>query len=90
MMSTTADPTLDQALALARRLTPRDQARLITQLVIALADSPTEAQPAASDAWSGWAALRADIAAHFPNARLADRLEADRRERDALLRGAGS
>jgi hypothetical protein len=84
-MSITAEPSLDQALALARRLTPRDQARLITQLVAALADAPTETPPTAEDAWSGWTALRDDIALHFPQARPAERLAADRREREAHL-----
>ena len=36
-MSTTANPTLDQALGLARRLRPQDQAALIAQLAAELA-----------------------------------------------------
>jgi len=84
-MSITAEPSLDQALALVRRLSPRDQARLIAQLVTALAEAPTALPPPVADGWAGWAALRADIAAHFPNAQLADRLAADRRERDERL-----
>jgi hypothetical protein len=40
VMSVTNAPTFDQALALARRLPPRDQARLIALLVEELAAPP--------------------------------------------------
>lgn len=43
-MSVTADPTLDQALGLARRLRPQDQAALIAQLAAELA-AIAEASP---------------------------------------------
>jgi hypothetical protein len=42
-MSVTKAPTFDQALALARRLPPRDQARLIALLVEELAAAPAPA-----------------------------------------------
>jgi hypothetical protein len=44
-MTTTNPPTLDQALALARRLSVRDRARLIAQIAEELAEvtSPTTA-----------------------------------------------
>ena len=38
-MTTTNSPTLDQALALARRLSMRDQARLIAQIAEELAEA---------------------------------------------------
>ncbi|HMP42925.1 MAG TPA: hypothetical protein PKA05_21300 [Roseiflexaceae bacterium] len=45
-MTTANPPTLDQALALARRLSVRDQARLIAQIAEALAAAPpTTAMP---------------------------------------------
>ena len=46
-MTTTNPPTLDQALALARRLSVRDRARLIAQIAEELAEAPpTIAAPA--------------------------------------------
>jgi len=47
-MSVTNAPTLDQALALARRLSVRDRARLIAQIAEELAEAtpPTTAAPA--------------------------------------------
>ena len=46
-MTTTNPPTLDQALALARRLSVRDRARLIAQIAEGLAEAtPTPAAPA--------------------------------------------
>ena len=47
-MTTANPPTLDQALALARRLSVRDRARLIAQIAEDLAEAtPTPAAPAA-------------------------------------------
>jgi len=86
-MSSTAELTLDQALAMARRLSPQNQAALITRLIQGLVSSPTPAPPAPGDAWTQWAALRDEIGREHPDARLAERLEADRRERDAVLGG---
>jgi hypothetical protein len=46
-MTTVNPPTLDQALALARRLSVRDRARLIAQIAEELAEAtPTTAIPA--------------------------------------------
>jgi len=46
-MTTVNPPTLDQALALARRLSVRDRARLIAQIAEELAEAtPTPAAPA--------------------------------------------
>jgi len=47
-MTTANPPTLDQALALARRLSVRDRARLIAQIAEELAEAtpPTTAPPA--------------------------------------------
>lgn len=46
-MTTAKPPTLDQALALARRLSLRDRARLIAQIAEELAEAaPTAAAPA--------------------------------------------
>ncbi len=89
-MAVTPEASLDQALALARRLTPHDQARLIAQVAALLAEVPHQAPSPAHDAWARWVQLRADIAAHFPDAHPADRLDQDRRERDALLQHPGA
>lgn len=83
-MSTTSEATLDQALALARRLSPHDRAMLIGRLAQELA-APVPL-PAVGDAWAQWAALREEIRSAYPDARLGERLEADRRERDESLR----
>lgn len=45
------------------------------------------AQTTNDDAWARWAALRETIGREHPDAHLAERLEADRRERDEALRG---
>ena len=84
---TTANPLLDQALTLARRLSPRDQARLISQLAELLAEQPAASSVTTTEAWAAWATLRSDIAREYPEAQLANRLETDRRQRDAELRG---
>ncbi|GAB4216862.1 MAG: hypothetical protein OHK0022_58500 [Roseiflexaceae bacterium] len=84
-MSTNAIPTLDQALALARRLSPQDRATLIARLAQELVTPVVAPTPPASDVWARWTALRNDIEREHPNARLADRLHADRQERNAAL-----
>lgn len=83
-MAATTDTTLHQVIDIARRLSPRDRAQLIAVLAQELAEP--QAAPV-SNAWARWAALRADITQHYPDARLGDRLEADRRERDESVRG---
>jgi hypothetical protein len=80
-----APPSLDQALAVARRLSVRDQARLIAQLAATIADTPATPTTHDHDAWNGWAQLRADIATHYPDARLGTRLDQDRREREIRI-----
>lgn len=84
-----APPTIDQALAVARRLSPRDQAQLIAHLAALLAESPTPALNTADTAWKRWEALRIDIATHFPDAHPAEQLDRDRRERDGVLQNDG-
>lgn len=86
-MSTISEPTLDQALALARRLSPQDRAALIGRLAQELAAPVAPSQPSSDNVWARWAALREDIGRNFPDAQLGARLDADRRERDEALRG---
>jgi glycine/D-amino acid oxidase-like deaminating enzyme len=87
-MSSIVEPTLDQALTLARRLSPQDRATLIARLVQELVLVPAPAAASTDDPWAQWAALREEISREHPDARLAERLEADRRERDLALRGS--
>lgn len=84
-MPITSRPTLDQALALARRLSPQDRAALIGRLAQELAVPTAPAEPASNDAWARWAALREEIGRTYPEAQLGTRLDADRRERDAAI-----
>jgi hypothetical protein len=86
-MSSTSEPTLEQALTLARRLSPQDRAALIGRLALELATPSASTSLADSDAWERWAALRDEIGSVYPDAQLGERLAADRRERDASLRG---
>ncbi len=89
-MSTTV-PTLDQTLALARRLSPQDRAALITRLVQELVTPAEPAYATESDTATPWqrlATLRAHFATLGPVSPTAgEQLEADRRERDEALRG---
>lgn len=84
-MATVSEPTLDQALALARQLSPQQRATLITRLVQEFVTPPLPTSPPAGDVWAAWAALREQIGHAYPQANLAARLEADRRERDGAL-----
>ncbi len=86
-MSITSEPTLDQTLALARRLSPQDRATLIGRLAQELVAPAAPPQTATGDAWARWAALREEIGRMYPNAHLGEQLERDRRERDEALRG---
>lgn len=88
MSTSTSEPTLDQALALARRLSPQDRAALIGRLAQELAAPAAPPQPTTGDAWMRWAALRTEIGREHPDAQLGERLDADRRERDEALRGS--
>ena len=89
-MSTTV-PTLDQTLALARRLSPQDRAALITRLVqeLVVPAEPTHATESdPTTPWQRLAMLRAYFATLGSVAPTAgEQLEADRRERDEALRG---
>lgn len=80
---TTDTPTLDQALAIAQRLSRSDRAALITTLVQTLA---VEA-PAPADGLARFQSFAADFRAAHPHADVSGRLEADRREREASMRG---
>lgn len=85
--------TFDQALTLARQLTVQEQARLIAVLAETLAGRMEQDTPAAPgessmpEAWARLFALSDEIRATYPHANPAARLEADRREREALLHG---
>lgn len=84
-MGIISEPTLDQALALARQLSPQHRATLIARLAQELVTPPRPTSPPAGDAWAAWATLREEIGRTYPQANLAARLEADRRERDGAL-----
>jgi hypothetical protein len=93
-MTTTPTPTTTfaEVLAGARMLTPTERARLIALLAEELAlraqASNTAAQAAYDEAWARWDRLRADLAALGPTTpTLAEQLDQDRRERDAMLMG---
>ena len=86
-MVATHEPTVEQALALARRLSPRGRAELIGLLAQELVEPEIVPSSSSNDAWQRWDALRDDIAQNYPDAHLGDRLDADRSERDAALRG---
>lgn len=60
-MAEYSEPSLDQTMELARRLAPRDQVRLVAQLVAILADARQGPSAISSDAWEAWASLRAEI-----------------------------
>ncbi len=87
-MAITSEPTFDQALALARRLSPQNRAALIAQLARELV---VPVQPRSfmtkAEGWSRWSTLREEIGREYPNAQLGKRLEDDRRERDVALGG---
>ena len=87
MSITTSEPTLDQALALARRLSPQNRAALISRLAHELASPTGPAQTTTNDAWARWADLREEIGRKYPDAHLAERLQTDRRERDEAICG---
>lgn len=76
--------TFDQVLTSARQLAPHERAELITQLARDLAAAPV----ATSAAWATMERLRQEFA-HLPRSEgtLADQLERDRTDRQALLEG---
>ncbi len=63
-MSEQSVPSLDQAMELARCLEPRDQVRLVAQLVAILADARQGPSALSSDAWEAWASIRTAITEH--------------------------
>lgn len=73
--------TFDQVLMSARQLAPCERARLIAHLAEELAAPP------ASDGLARFHAFVSDFRATYPHADVSGRLEADRRERDAILQG---
>ena len=85
--------TLDDAQHLVDQLSPLDQLRLIEylsrQIAPALAGPPTTpANTGAEDAWAKLARLREEFRQLGPvSPSPAEQLEADRRERDAMLMG---
>ena len=77
--------TLDQALEVARALTRHERARLVAVLVEELAHMP--APTSSADPAALLAAVRERVAAIPARRTLGEQLEADRHERDMLLRG---
>jgi hypothetical protein len=94
-MTTTTPPTTTatfaDVLAGARMLTPTERARLIALLAEELATPiphPPTPPAAGNDAWERLNQFRTEIAALGPRTRtLAEQLDQDRRERDAMLMG---
>lgn len=87
MTTTTAEPTLDQVLTLAHKLPRHIQAELITRLVQELAAVPPPPPVTNLEGLNRFLAFAAEMRTTYPNADFTGRLEADRRERDAALRG---
>jgi hypothetical protein len=85
--------TLDDARQLVDQLSPLDQLRLIEylsrQIAPALAETSTAPAPVdAEDAWGKLARLREEFRELGPvSPSPAEQLDADRRERDAMLMG---
>ncbi len=86
---TTQTPTIDQVLDLAHQLPRRQRAELISHLAIELANlDQTLAAPRAEDPWQRLDRLREEFRALGPaSPSMAEHLNADRRERQALLEG---
>lgn len=87
-MNTTA-PTRDQVLDLARRLSPADQAYLVAHLAPVIAEAlETPARPPLTDPYAVLAEIREAFRRQGPTSpTMAEQLDADRRARDAALRG---
>jgi hypothetical protein len=84
--------TLEEIQCLADQLTPPDQARLIAylaqQLEVTTTPAPTPPDQASTAAWERLRQLREELMQIEPGSPTpAEILEADRRERDAALRG---
>ena len=87
---TTTIPTLDQVLDLAQKLPKAQRGELIARLAIALTtDIPPNMTP--DEGRAAWAQLRESMRA-LPKERptLAEQLETDRRERQAMIEGSAS
>lgn len=82
--------TFEQTLVAARQLSPQERARLIAQLATELATplAPSASNPASQDTWAQLNQFRQEFSQRYPNARLANRLEADRQEREDNLSGS--
>lgn len=83
--------SLDHVQQLADQLSPLDQVRLIEHLSRQIAPALADAAPAPSrdeDAWAKLARLREEFRQLGPvSPSPAEQLEADRRERDAMVMG---
>lgn|GEM_PF-1647334 len=87
----TTPVTLDQALTIARQLSPSDRARLVSQLVTELADlrEASATESSATDAWTRLEAFWQSIEALGPAAPSAtEQLLEDRRTRQETLEGS--
>lgn len=78
----------DQALAAARQLPPRERARLVAAVVDELAEPIVTTPQPTNDAWEQLERLRKEFA-QLPRSEgtVADQLERDRAERQAMLEG---
>lgn len=85
--------TLDDVQHLVDQLSPLDQARLVEHLMHRIVPIVAAAQPAATgsqkaDAWARWDQLREEFRALGPaSPSVSEQLDADRRDRDAILMG---
>jgi hypothetical protein len=87
----TTPVTLDQALAIARQLSPSDRARLVSQLVTELADlrESSETESSATNAWTRLESFWQSIEAPGPAVLSAtEQLLEDRRARQETLEGS--
>jgi len=85
-MTTTDAITLNQVLQLARQLPRSQRAELIAQLARDLVTADA-APDSPSDGWERLNAFRAELAARYPDARIGDQLDRDRRDRQAMIEG---
>jgi len=86
---TTETPTIDQVIELARQLPPETRVELVAQIVRELVtDVPA---PRTNDAWERLNQFRDELATLSPTSpTLAEQLDSDRRERQALIEGSPS
>jgi hypothetical protein len=89
MTTTTPTITLRQVLDLAHQLPRPLRAELIAQLARELVTEEPTPKPQTNDAWERLNAFRAELATRYPNARIGDQLDADRRGRQASIEGRG-